>query len=92
VVDIELDPLPPELLLEVPVLEPVLAPGSEVTGGIVVNAEVSACGAWQAGTTQSIRERGRNLGRMISSLPLILGVSNAPARQVGRRRGQISRQ
>jgi len=58
----------PELLV-VPVLELVLAAGSEVKGGVVVNADVSAGGDWQAGTTQSSRERGRSLGRMISSLP-----------------------
>jgi len=60
-------PLPPELLLAVPVLE--LAADPEVAGGIVVNADVSACGDWQAGTTQSTRARGLNLGRIVSSLP-----------------------
>jgi len=55
------------MLLVVPVLE--LAADSEVAGGIVVNADVSACGDWQAGTTQSARERGLSLGRIGRSYP-----------------------
>jgi hypothetical protein len=75
-----------ELPLVVPVLE--LAADSEVAGGIVVNADVSACGDWQAGRAQSTRERGLSLGRMISSLSRILTACNA----LVHRAGQISRQ
>lgn len=50
-------------LLAVPGLEPVLVAGSELTGSIVVNADVSACGDWQAGTRQS-RASGGGAGSL----------------------------
>jgi hypothetical protein len=79
---VELCSEPPPLLefasvLVLLVLESEAAGVSVVAGGVVVNGEVSACGALQAGRTTNTRERGRNLGRMKLNVPYFVAALNA---------------